>query len=73
MSRPVAIRKLVIEINMQNLEVLRDSLKNYHEYLKKCLEFDHKTILSRGTIKRRIAYIEDFLNNIELVDEGLQQ
>lgn len=72
MGRPVAIRKLIIEINMQNLDTLRDSLKHYHKYLQDCIEYEHKIVLSEAAIKRRMKYIESFLNSIELEDEALQ-
>lgn len=69
MGRPVAIRNLIIEINMQNLSILRDALQNYHKYLKDVQQFEHDTVLSKPAIKRRIRYLEDFIDNLEFKDD----
>jgi len=66
MSKPVAIRNVIIEINIQNLSILRDALENYHKYLKDVQEFEHKTILTKPAIRRRIRYLEDFIDALEL-------
>jgi len=65
MSKPVAIRKIIIEFNILNLGVLRDALANYHKYLQDCLEFENPIPLTKSAIKRRIRYIEDFLETLE--------
>jgi len=68
-GRPVAIRQVIIELNMQNLVVLRDALFCYEKYLKDVITFDHDIPLSEGAIKRRIKYIEDFIDSLELAGE----
>lgn len=65
MSRPIHIRKIIIEFNMDTLAILREALFNYHDYLNKVEEFGHKTPLSKKAIKRRIRYLEDFLDILE--------
>jgi len=65
MSRPVAIRKIIIEINIQNLIILRDALTNYHEYLYLSQKNINDQPLSKGAIKRRLRYIEDFIDALE--------
>jgi len=69
MGKPVAIRTLIIEINMQNLSILRDALQNYHQYLKDVQEFEHDTILTKQAVKRRIRYLEDFVEALEVNDD----
>ena len=68
MSRPVAIRTLIIEISMQNVQVLRDALFCYRKYLKDVTTFQHDIPLSKSAIERRIKYLEDFINALELDD-----
>jgi len=70
MGRPVAIRNLVIEVNLTNLSILRDALSNYHQYLKDVLIFEHPTILTKSAIKRRIRYLEEFADALEFSNEG---
>jgi len=65
MGKPIAVRRIIVEINMTNLAVLRDALENYHKYLKDVLEFEHPIVLSKKAIRRRIRYIEDFLETLE--------
>jgi len=68
MSRPVRISKIIIEINLLNLQILRDAVLNYHKYLDDCLQFENYTPLSNGAIKRRIAYLERFVDSLEVTD-----
>ena len=65
MSKPVAIRKIIIEYNLTSIVVLTEALNNYHKYLKDVQTFEHVIPLSKGAIKRRIRYIEDFLDSLE--------
>jgi len=69
MGRPVAIRTLIIELNMSNLVILRDALANYEKYLQDVLTFDHDTVLTVNTIKKRIRYLTDFIEALELRDD----
>jgi len=69
MSRPVAIRKLIIEINLQNLQILRDAMTNYHEYLFLSQKNINDIPLTKKAIKRRMRYIEDFLEALEYDNE----
>lgn len=66
MSKPVAIRKIIIELNVQNVVVLQEALNNYHKYLKDVQTFEHVIPLSKGAVKRRIRYIEDFVEALEV-------
>lgn len=66
MSRPVHIKTVIVEFNLRNITVLRESLENYHKYLKDVLQYKHEVPLTQSAIKKRIAYIEDFLERIEL-------
>jgi len=69
MSRPVAIRKIIVEFNLNNLTILQDALINYHKYLEDVLTFEIPNVLSKKAIKRRIRYIEDFIENLEVNHE----
>jgi len=53
---------------MQNINVLVDSLKNYHQYLEDVLQYDHQIPLSKPAIKRRIRYLKEFIESLELND-----
>jgi len=66
MSKPISIRKIIIEINVQNIVVLNEALKNYHKYLKDVQIYEHSIPLSKSAIKRRIRYLEDFLEALEV-------
>lgn len=66
MSKPVAIRKIIIEFNVSNIVVLQEALKNYHKYLTDVQLYDHIIPLSKSAIKRRIRYIEDFNDALEV-------
>jgi len=65
MSRPVHISKVIIEFSQYSLVILRDALNNYHKYLTDCLQFENYTPLSKAAIKRRIRYLEDFVEALE--------
>lgn len=69
MGKPVKIREIIIELNMSNLVILRDALSNYHKYLKDVQEFEHDTHLTKNTIKRRIRYLEDFIEALEVSND----
>lgn len=66
MSRPVAIRKIIVELNLNNLVILRDALVNYHKYLEDVNKFEIPHVLSRSAIKKRIKYLQDFVENLEV-------
>lgn len=66
MSNPVHIKTIIVEFNLRNISVLREALENYHKYLKDVLLFEHETPLTKQAIEKRIKYIEDFLERIEL-------
>lgn len=66
MSKPLSIRKIIIEFNLNSLSYLRESMNCYHKYLKDVQTFEHQIPLSKGAIKRRIKYIEEFLEAIEV-------
>lgn len=66
MSKPVAIRKIIIEFNLSNIAYLREAMTNYHKYLKDVQLYDHVLPLSKSAIRRRIRYIEEFLEAIEV-------
>lgn len=67
MGRPVAIRKIIIELNVHNVVVLRDALLNYNDYLEKQITFEaHDTKLTKKQIKQRIRYTEDFIESLEM-------
>lgn len=68
MSRPVAVRNIIIEISMQNLSILRDALFCYRKYLKDVQQYEHDIPLTKSAIKRRVKYLEDFINALELDD-----
>jgi len=69
MSKPVAIRKIIVEFNINNLSILQDALTNYHKYLEEALKSKFPHVLSKSAIKRRIRYIEDFIENLEVNHE----
>lgn len=68
MSRPVAIRNIIIEISSQNLSILRDALFCYRKYLKDVKQYEHDIPLSKKAIERRIKYLESFIDALELDD-----
>ena len=65
MSKPAKISRIIIEFNLQNIVVLSEALNNYHKYLKDVQTFEHVIPLSKGAIKRRIRYLEDFIEALE--------
>jgi len=69
MSRPARIDRIIIEFNLSTISILRDALTNYYDYLKKVEEFEHDTPLSKAAIKRRIRYLEDFIEELELRED----
>jgi len=66
MAQPAHIKTIIVEMNVTNINVLQDALMNYHKYLQDVLQYEHQIPLSKSAIKRRISYIEDFLERIEL-------
>lgn len=66
--RAVSIRSIVIDISANNLYILREALQNYKEYLDNCILFENTTKLSKTAIKRRIKYLENFIDSLETSD-----
>jgi len=66
MGKPVAIRKIIVEFNVININILRDALVNYEDYLDKSLMFENDIKLTKKAIRRRIRYTQDLRESIEL-------
>lgn len=66
MSRPVAIRKIIIDLNINHLDYLRESLKHYRQYLQGVKSLDLEIPLSKGAIKRRIRYLDTFIEDLDI-------
>lgn len=64
----LSIKQVIIAINVNNLDYLKESLINYNAYLKRALEFDWPTEfkLSKGAIKRRISQTQNLIDDLEL-------
>lgn len=73
MGKPVLVRKVVVEFSIYSITILRESLNNYHQYLKDVQAYEHTIPLSKSAIKRRIKYLEEFIESIDIAtDEEVQ-
>lgn len=66
MSKPAHIKRILIEVNISNLSMLREALTHYREHLQRVTVYDVETPLSEGAIRRRIRYCESFLENLDV-------